>query len=215
MPLSESECAPTASSAAYAQPRRGLPRKVVLPLLAIWVLAIVVGLAIAIDHEMRPSARGAAGAAWPAGAHLERATAGSTLVMFVHPECPCTAASLEQLESLLASCEEAERPLTHVVVVGQSPQETSSNATRAAQIVGARLSFDLDGSESRRFGSHTSGTVLIYGADGKLTFCGGITAGRGHRGENLAADAARLAATGEPSKAVQMPVFGCSLRGDE
>jgi hypothetical protein len=188
---------------------------VVLPLLAIWILAIVVGLAIAIDHEMRPSASGAAGADWPAGTHLERASAGSTLVMFVHPECPCTAASLEQLDMLLASCAEAKRPLTHVVVVGQAPQEISSNATRAAQIAGTRLSYDPDGSESRRFGSHTSGSVLIYAADGKLAFCGGITAGRGHRGENLAADAARLAAIGEASTAMQMPVFGCSLRGNE
>jgi hypothetical protein len=77
------------------------------------------------------------------------------------------------------------------------------------------LSFDGDGSESRRFGSHTSGDVLIYGADGKLAFCGGITAGRGHRGENLAADAAKLAATGQGNNTVKMPVFGCALRNSE
>lgn len=199
------------SEAAHAP--HPLGRKIVLPLLAVWLLSIAIGLAIAIDHDTRPDATATADARWPLATQLVRASQGATLVMFVHPECPCTRASLEQFESVLQSG--GTPPLTaHIVVVGPEA-ETSRNAALARQIKGAKLSFDADGTEAQRFGSRTSGDLLIYDASGKLVFCGGITAGRGHQGDNLAAAAAKSAAAGSATQLARMPVFGCSLRDSQ
>jgi hypothetical protein len=71
------------------------------------------------------------------------------------------------------------------------------------------------GQEAKLFGAKTSGDVLLFGANGKLIFAGGITASRGHEGDNPGADA-MLKALGESrrnkvSTTTATPVFGCSL----
>jgi hypothetical protein len=70
---------------------------------------------------------------------------------------------------------------------------------------------DPDGAIAQAFGAYTSGQVLVYGADGGLLFNGGITASRGHEGDNpgRAAIVARLRdQVPAPSTA---SVFGCAL----
>lgn len=43
---------------------------------------------------------------------------------------------------------------------------------------------DRDGAELSRFGFRTSGDTRLYAPDGALVFHGGITASRGHEGDN-------------------------------
>ena len=54
----------------------------------------------------------------------------------------------------------------------------------AATIPGVEVIADHGGASTRRFGVESSGHVLLYGAEGDLWFSGGITAGRGHSGDN-------------------------------
>ncbi len=73
----------------------------------------------------------------------------------------------------------------------------------------------MAGQEAKLFGAKTSGDVLLFGANGKLIFAGGITASRGHEGDNPGADA-MLKALGESRRnkvttTTATPVFGCSL----
>jgi hypothetical protein len=74
---------------------------------------------------------------------------------------------------------------------------------------------DLEGRESRRFGAATSGQTLLYAADGRLLFNGGITESRGHSGDNAGRSAIlslvlglTSAPTGQP---LSTPVYGCPL----
>src|SRR5262245_8604518 len=52
---------------------------------------------------------------WPANSVLARDPARHTLVMFAHPRCPCTQASVSELARLMASL--AGRVAAYVVVV--------------------------------------------------------------------------------------------------
>ena len=80
----------------------------------------------------------------------------------------------------------------------------------ARAIPGVRVSED-DGTEARRFGAATSGQTMLYGADGQLLFSGGITAGRGHFGDNAGLSSLESILHGEPAEFSRTSVFGCAL----
>jgi len=70
---------------------------------------------------------------------------------------------------------------------------------------------DDDGVEAARFGAATSGQVILYDRDGRLLFSGGITASRGHAGDNDGRDAIVSLLGGGRGTRHSSPVFGCSL----
>lgn len=80
----------------------------------------------------------------------------------------------------------------------------------AAAIPGVRVLRDEGEVEAARFGVATSGQVLLYDPAGALRFAGGITAGRGHEGDN-ANRAALEAVLGGRVAGADAPVFGCEL----
>jgi len=84
---------------------------------------------------------------------------------------------------------------------------------RAASIPGVSLTRDDDGVEAQRFDAATSGQTVVYDGDDRLLFSGGITAARGHEGDNPGRTAilSLLASAGGEQRST--PVFGCSLRG--
>lgn len=71
--------------------------------------------------------------------------------------------------------------------------------------------FDPDGVEARRFGAETSGHTLLFGADGHLLFSGGITASRGHSGDNDGENAIVALLNHQIPALTRTLVFGCSL----
>jgi hypothetical protein len=54
--------------------------------------------------------------------------------------------------------------------------------------------------------------VLLFDAGGKLAFEGGITAARGHEGDNTGREAIAAHISGRPAPNSQ-PTFGCALGG--
>ena len=74
-----------------------------------------------------------------------------------------------------------------------------------------KVVFDPDGVEARRFGAETSGHTLLFGADGRLLFSGGITASRGHAGDNAGESAIVALVNNQTPTRTQTLVFGCSL----
>ena len=81
----------------------------------------------------------------------------------------------------------------------------------AAQIPGVNIACDDGGIEAARFDASTSGQTFLYSSDGKLLFRGGITASRGHAGDNAGSDAIALLVNGQTPAINHTPVFGCSL----
>ena len=150
---------------------------------------------------------------WPVAAQIKADHDRPTLVMFAHPRCPCTRASIEELNRLLAKCEG--KVATSVLFFqpsNYSPEWSRGSLwNSAAAIPGVFTQADADGVEARRFGAATSGLVVLYDAKGRLLFSGGITASRGHAGDNAGAEAILSLVNGEIAATGQTPVFGCSL----
>jgi len=72
---------------------------------------------------------------------------------------------------------------------------------------------DQDAAVARSYSAATSGQTLLYDGKGNLLFSGGITAGRGHEGDNRGQQAVVGLIAGQPTAALPMqtPVFGCPL----
>jgi hypothetical protein len=85
----------------------------------------------------------------------------------------------------------------------------------AADIPGVTVVSDENGAEARCFSQETSGAAVLYDDKGRLLFTGGITASRGHWGDNDGLTAIVALLRGEGSDLKVTPVFGCSLIDDQ
>jgi hypothetical protein len=183
----------------------------------VWLLAAAGGLGVLWRYERGAGAAAAPPMAWPADSPLARTPGRATLVMLAHPRCPCSRASIEELNRILSRV--ADRLTTYVLFFRPSDFAAEWEQTdlwRAAErLPGVHVRTDEDGREARRFGSVTSGQVLLYDAAGRLRFTGGITPSRGHAGDNPGAAAVVALAGGEASGTDAAPVFGCSLLDPE
>jgi hypothetical protein len=153
---------------------------------------------------------------WPDGSGIGRTQGRAQLVMFVHPLCGCTSASVRELETLTVGRRLAAAQITFAVYRPESQPDWDAAALKRStgSFPGSVTMRDDGGVEARRFGVKTSGTVLLYSALGRLLFHGGITGSRGHEGDNYGIT--RLAAAlrggaGDTAVPVVSRVFGCAL----
>ncbi len=178
-------------------------------------IAIVGGMGILWRYSLTPGAAGNPPALWPAQSRLARKSGSLTLVMVVHPHCPCTRASIGELEILMA---QTRRGRLDASVIFLKPPGFSDTWTKtslwhsAAAIPGVSVVVD-DGREARMFGAATSGQTMVYDRSGRLLFSGGITAARGHYGDNAGASAiaALLEQPTTPHDGGKTAVYGCAL----
>lgn len=181
---------------------------------ALWFITVGVGTGVLSQYQNTPGTPAiAAPAEWPSDSHVPRSTELPTLIMMVHPQCPCTRASLAELARLMA---QAEGRLTAYVIFNKPPDVTkrwlhSDLWDIAAAIPGVNVLADDEGIESRRFHAATSGQTMLYDKEGNLLFSGGITGGRGHEGDNAGRSTIlSYLSTGEADRA-ETPVFGCAI----
>ncbi len=182
----------------------------------VWLVLAVSGMAALWDYSSRPGVAGTPPAQWPAGSVLARSTRQFTLVMFVHPICPCTRASIGELAILMAHA--GGRLRSYLVFERPGPGlparwERTDLWESAAKIPGVTVVVD-NRNEARRFGSATSGQIAIYDAGGRLRFNGGITAARGHWGDSPGLFEINALLRGGDRRHGRAPVFGCPLFGD-
>jgi hypothetical protein len=151
-------------------------------------------------------------AVWPAESRLPMPAGRPMLVVFAHPRCPCSRASVAELAELMAGC--TGRVTTRVLFYKpkDSPEDWVLTDTwrSAFAIPGVVVAEDKEGVEAKRFGAKTSGSVVLYDATGRLLFSGGITAARGERGANDGSRAI-LALLEKSSAPEKSPVFGCPI----
>lgn len=151
---------------------------------------------------------------WPDESSIPRQADVATLLLFAHPRCPCTRATLGELAIAL---DQSDAPVAvHVLFtrpdasIGEPWQPTDS-WRQANQIVGAKVQWDDDGREAARFGARASGHIVLFDSAGNLCFEGGITARRGQEGENGFRNALVDILRGGGEHRRSAPVFGCSL----
>ena len=181
-----------------------------------WCALIAWGSLAAATWTSRPGDAVPAPVRWPSASAIARSTTGPTLLVFAHPRCPCTAATLRELERIAARC----APRLDVEVLFHLPAgapdgwRDGASWRLAAAIPGVGVRADPEGREARRFGARTSGGALLFDAHGRLLFEGGLTGARGHEGDNAGKSAvlAHVLAGGSDTRAT--PVFGCPLFDD-
>jgi hypothetical protein len=172
---------------------------------AVWCLLVAFGIREIYGYSTTTGARAEAPSQWPAESTLARSTSKPTIIMFAHPECPCTRASLTELATIVDAA--SVKPAIEIVF-----SVPGSSWTTAARIPGAVLTLDRDGTEAARFGAATSGHVVVYDAGGNLQFAGGITGSRGHAGDNVGRRMVAQAIESARPIAAEHEVFGCALR---
>jgi hypothetical protein len=153
---------------------------------------------------------------WPPKTGLGNDFSRPQLLMFVHPRCACTTASLAGLETLSAEHQPFPADLTFVMYRAGAVDDDGALPRHARVLPASRIYADEFGKEAARFRVRTSGTVLLYSAAGRLLFQGGITGSRGHEGGNFGlAELSGLLTSAPPllSDPVVSRVFGCAIQG--
>jgi hypothetical protein len=136
------------------------------------------------------------------------------LFVLIHPRCPCSRATIAELARLMTDCGGKLVATVLVVRPAGMPEgwEHTGLWSSAAAISGVTVRADADGEVARRFGAATSGQALLYAADGRLLFSGGITESRGHEGDNAGRSAITALVRGARTAAPAVsPVYGCPL----
>lgn len=179
----------------------------------VWLVAVAFGLRVLLNYEATPGRVGAVSQTWRADARIERAIDHPTLVMFAHPRCPCTWASINELAKIMAQVQGQVRAYVLFVepkTAGAHWDDTSLRRSAAA-IPGVTVAADVGGNEARRFGAETSGHTLLFDRNGRLLFSGGITQSRGHAGDNVGESAVVSLVSNHQAERRQTLVFGCAL----
>jgi hypothetical protein len=182
-----------------------------------WAAAVSFGSAWLWAYKATPGDQASPPHRLPAESGAGHSRALPTLVVLIHPRCPCSHATIAELARLMADC----RGKLTARVLMLRPAETPAGWERtdlwdsAAAIPGVSVESDPDGTQARRFGAATSGQALLY-ADGQLLFSGGLTESRGHQGENAgrSAVAALVCGTARQHRVAVTPVYGCAMFAD-
>jgi hypothetical protein len=178
-----------------------------------WLLTVGAGIGVLLNYSNTAGQDGMAPVRWPAQSKIPHVAGEPALVMFVHPRCPCTKASMGELAELMAHCQGLVGAYVVFFHPGNSGEEWShSDLWRAAEAIpGVRVQSDEDGREARLFHGETSGHTMLYDGQGRLLFDGGITASRGHSGDNDGRDAIEALLHGKTAQQAMTPVFGCPI----
>lgn len=173
------------------------------------------GLWVLWSYENTPGSSAQPPLQWPADSHIQRQPDRATLVMLVHPHCPCTRASIGELAELMAHCQgRLTASVLFLKPAGFSEEWEQTDLWRsAANIPGVKVLIDDEGVEARRFRAATSGQTMLYDAAGHLLFSGGITGSRGHSGDNAGRSAIVSLVNAGATDRAETFVFGCPLFG--
>ena len=193
--------------------RPGGARVLLLAGTILWLLVISIGLWMLWGYENTPGKAAEPPREWPADSKILPARDHATLVMLAHPHCPCTRATIGELASIMAH---SQGRLTAYVLFlkprGFSEEwEKSDLWQSAASIPGVTAVIDDEGAEANRFHAATSGQTVLYDAGGRLLFSGGITASRGHYGDNAGQSAIVSLVNSGATDLTETSVFGCPL----
>jgi hypothetical protein len=182
-----------------------------------WLAIVALGQRAMLNYDFEPATSATAPAKWPANSKIPRSAGLPSIVVMAHPRCPCTRATIEELALLMTRL----HGQTNAAVVFVRPPGVSEGWVKtdlwrsAVRIPGVTVTSDVDGLEAALFGTQASGQTLLYSVNGDLQFNGGITASRGHSGDNLGRSSIVALVTTGKSITSHTSVYGCSLHNPE
>jgi hypothetical protein len=179
----------------------------------VWIAVAVAGASVLYRYEGAPGVLASAPTLWPATSTIPRNSGLPIILVFAHPHCPCTRATIGELSLLMT---QLHRKATATVVFAR-PDNTSktwaeTDLWQAATIIpGVTVISDPENREADTFGVQASGQTLVYDDQGRLQFNGGITVARGHSGDNVGRSSIIALVTKQGTAERQTSVFGCDL----
>ena len=195
---------------------RGLKRQaVIFAAVSLWIPTVAFGVRVLWRYSNTPGHLAIAPPDLPVDWPAQPSPGRAALFIFIHPQCPCSRASIGELAVIMTRS--GEKPDTYVLFYSPASEPTSWVKTdlwrSVMAIPGVRAIEDADGVWAQHFGAATSGQALLYDRRRHLAFNGGLTASRGHSGDNYGRDAINTLLQGGNPTHKMTPVFGCSLRG--
>ena len=179
----------------------------------LWMATVGAGFASLARYNNTPGALGEqAPSRWPSLSHLGRTAGLPTLVVMLHPRCPCSRATLANLERAMPELRDKAR--VHLVFVrpdAEDGRDDNALLRIARNMRGTEIFADETGREAGLFGTLTSGETLLYSPEGALVFHGGITFGRSHEGVNPGLSAIVQFIHHDSANRSSTSVFGCAL----
>lgn len=136
-----------------------------------------------------------------------------TLVVSVHPKCPCTQSTFYELERLVPKVDNNIDFVFYIFTTQESPESwfNDSSAHIQTRFPDSVIHKDIDAVSATRIGSMISGSTVLYNPDGYPVFWGGVTSGRGHSGDNLGSDSIiAIVNDREPPRTTTL-VYGCEI----
>jgi hypothetical protein len=181
--------------------------------LAVWIFFVGWGWLALARYENTPGRAQAPLQQWPSQSKIARAAGLPMLVIFLHPHCPCSRASVAQLSLIMAHSQNKVRAeVVFIKLPGLTQDWVQTDLFKSAMsIPGVEVMTDEGGREAKMFHAQVSGQVMLYDQLGKLVFNGGITSARGHQGDNEGQDAIISFLTRGIITKAQTPFFGCLL----
>ena len=197
----------------WVSPRK--PPSKLLPYLAVvlvWGACVLLGLLQAWTYEMTPGGSGQTPGQFPAKTELKLPGDKSSLLVFMHPKCPCSQATLEKLQEL----KEKVQDKLDVQVVMYYPKEKGpafieDSLAKGTRKLGYAVIPDEEGTEAKRFGAQTSGHAFMFSSDKKLLFSGGLTSARGHAGPSAASENILAILSASDPSLRSAETFGCCI----
>ena len=176
--------------------------------LAGWYGVTAFGLERAAEDSKSP-------AHWPAASTIARMNERLTLVLFLHPQCPCSQATIAELELLSELVPPALQP--DVCVVASFPRSGGESwnfsplLARAARLPHTRGLVDPGGLEAALFDARVSGAVMLFDATGRRLYNGGVTMARGHEGLSTGLRSVAALLVDRHAQVKSIPPFGCRI----
>jgi len=176
--------------------------------LVLWLPTVGLGLYWLERYEAAAGARMESPAAWPADTGLKLVPHRLTLVLVLHPRCPCSRVTVGHLADLLARHPDR---VSAAILLYQPEAEPAVADAVAGLPIEATVIRDPEARLAQQFGAVTSGHVLLFRANGRLAFSGGLTRGRGQEGDNPGRQALLRCLEGADGDPLHTAVFGCPL----
>jgi hypothetical protein len=208
------QCGPRADSETFPSPFHHIKcRGWSVVAVIVWVLGIGFGLRYQAQYDFLPAATKPAADRWPVESQCRLSADHPTLVVFIHPRCGCTRASLTELAKLMSVCHG--RLETQLVFLMPSSVDVEWSNTdlwsRATRIPGVVCRLDSEGIEHELFHASASGELFLYRPNGDLVMHGGMTPSRGQSGDNRGRKAIEQFVLHNIEPAGRTHVFGCEL----
>lgn len=136
------------------------------------------------------------------------------VIVAIHPRCPCTRTTLNELRRLLTEATISVQCTVLIAIPEDQSSAWLASATvdAAKRLPNTQLIPDANSNRASQLGLDISGQILVIGDDAGVLFSGGITAGRSCTTDNIGSESLARLLNGNATLPLSTPTFGCRLK---